>query len=96
MARLEEESLGDCDPSLDHLYSDRYASSDIHCEYSVLSDIISPAFGIGLLHEFDTASPSKSVFAAAVGRWITGYCAATLWYVQSTLHQRLQQFLKTV
>ncbi|KAI0808262.1 hypothetical protein C8Q74DRAFT_125405 [Fomes fomentarius] len=36
------------------------------------------AFGIGLLYEFDHASPSKSVFAAAVGRWITGYCGATL------------------
>ncbi|KAI0740103.1 hypothetical protein C8Q76DRAFT_706774 [Earliella scabrosa] len=34
--------------------------------------------GIGMLHDFAMARPDKSVFAADFGRWITGYCTATL------------------
>ncbi|KAI0739673.1 hypothetical protein C8Q80DRAFT_1200135 [Daedaleopsis nitida] len=34
--------------------------------------------GIGLLHEFGAASPSKSVFITAIGRWVIGFCGASL------------------
>ena len=36
-----------------------------------------------MLQNFAMARPDKSVFAADFGRWITGYCTATLWYVSN-------------
>lgn len=48
----------------------------------VLCCDLSPATAIGLMYLLLAATPSQSIFATAFGRWIIGFCAATLVYVR--------------